>query len=160
MPSGPINLDPNGFYILLTDIGYERQFHWGLYLATSSTSGVIFHLTNNPTTGNKWAYQTKTSTNVPSSLNLLVALKVGVLDSDMHDAVGERLAQVPATNSSRYGNITCRVWVKEALFALNDEGYLTLTRSVDYIEDEATMQAAQNKSRQIRTAIRSSGSTA
>jgi hypothetical protein len=159
MPSSPMTFDANGLYILLTDIGSEIQFHWAFYLATSSSSGVIFQLINTVETGDTWQYQTKDSIGVPSSTNLLVGVKIAILDPLLHGPLGERLAQVSTGRSDRYGDITCRVWLKEALHELDDEGYIQLVKSVDFIEDEALMAAVENRPRNIRSVIKSSGST-
>jgi hypothetical protein len=32
MPSDEIIFERNGLYLLLSDIGAERQFHWGIYM--------------------------------------------------------------------------------------------------------------------------------
>ncbi|PSS12784.1 hypothetical protein M430DRAFT_29373 [Amorphotheca resinae ATCC 22711] len=160
MPSNLISFDVNGLYILLSDIGAESQFHWGLYLATASKEGIIFHVVNGPQTGYNWEYQRKKSYNVPSSLTLLVGMKIAVMEPLLHEALAERLDAVPVAPSSRYGAITCRVWVKEALHALDDEGYIKLTTTVDMIEDEVTFAATENKSHMRRTTARSRGSIA
>lgn len=56
------------------------------------------------------------------------------------------MAQIPIQYSARFReDITCRVWVKEALFALDDEGYIKLTKSVDAIDNEARSEAIKNK---------------
>jgi hypothetical protein len=160
MPSDPISLETNGLYLLLSDIGAERQFHWGFYLAKDPQNGVIFHLINGPHTGNKWQYQVKTNENVSNSLNLLVAMKIAVMDPVLHDPLAERLAGVPIQPSSRYGPITCRVWVKEALHVLDDYGYISLKAKVNDIEQEAIDEAVGNYLRDRRTVIKSNLSTA
>lgn len=155
MPKELLPFIPNGLYILLSDIGAELQFHWALYLALTSSTGITFHLINNLSTDNEWAYQTKESSGEP--INLLVAVMVAVLEPELHTALSERLATIPATASPRWGNITCRVWVKEALWTLNDEGYICLTKAVDFIEEEAVMEAAENRPRGIRSLVISEG---
>jgi hypothetical protein len=73
----------------------------------------------------------------------------------------DRLWQIPIAYSTQFHeSITCRVWLKEALFALDDEGYIKLTESVDDIEAEAKNLAMRNKSRGTKTVARSSGSQA
>ncbi|KAL1873745.1 hypothetical protein Plec18167_006263 [Paecilomyces lecythidis] len=155
MNSGDINLDPNGLYILLSDIGAEFRFHWGLYLAKESAYGTIFHVINGPHTGNKWEYQTKSSNRIPYSLNLLLAIKIAVIDPVLHDALAERLAQVPVRDSGRYGPVSCRVWLKEALEELDNEGYIALKAPVSQIEEDAINDAEDNRARRRRTVIKS-----
>lgn len=157
MPNNPLTFDANGLYIILTDIGAETQFHWAFYLAATSSKGTIFHLINTPETGDTWQYQTKGSEDVPSSVNLLVAIQIAVLEPILHSAFGDRLTQTP-TDGLRYGgNITRRIWLKAALYELDNEGYINLVRSVEYIEDEARMLAAENKPRDIRSVVKSTG---
>lgn len=159
-PREPLVFDTNGLYVLLTDIGAELQFHWGFYLATRPEEGMVFHLINNASTNNVWKYQAKFSTGVPNSLNLLFALKIAVLDPALHTALGDRLAQIPVAPSPRYGPITCRVWLKEALSELDNEGFIKLIKCVNKVEDEALMQAAENKPRRKRTILLSKCSAA
>lgn len=161
MPSDSLSFDTNGLYLLLSDIGAERQFHWGFYLAKSPTHGVIFQVVKGTyTTGDKWEYKTKPSINVPNSVNLLVGVKIAVLEPILHNALATRLAEIPVQDSSRYGAITCRVWIKEALQELDDEGYIKLKAKVNDIEEEAVDEAADNKQRERRTAFKSQLSVA
>lgn len=93
------------------------------------------------------------------SQRLLVALKIGVLNPILHEPLLDRLKEIPIAYSTRFHeSITCRVWLKEALFALDDEGYTKLTRSVNDIEVEARNLAIQNKSQGKKTISRSAGS--
>lgn len=158
-PSAPgddeISFDTNGLYILFSDIGAMSQFHWGLYLALSPNHGIVFHVVNNITTGGRWQYQTKTSTGVPSSRTLLLAMKIAVMDPSLHSSLVARLAAVPVTQS-----ITCRIWLKQALFDLDNEGYIKLTKEVDDIEMEGILFAEQNKALQQKSSMNSQGSQA
>ncbi|KAJ5420904.1 hypothetical protein N7465_003423 [Penicillium sp. CMV-2018d] len=151
----------NGLYILLSDRGDKSYaFHWGLYLHQATSLGFIYHLVNtvNSTT---WRFEPKPSQNVADSQALLVALRIGVLDSSLHQHFLDRLYQIPIADSVRFRErITCRVWLKEALFALDDEGYIKLSRGVNAIEAEANTLAIQNKSLGRRMVARSNGSQA
>ncbi|KFY81852.1 hypothetical protein V500_11023 [Pseudogymnoascus sp. VKM F-4518 (FW-2643)] len=142
------------YILFLSDIGSERQFHWGFYLATEPKSGIVYHVINGPQTGDRWQYQTKKSHNVPSSVNLLTAMKIAVIEPLLYEALAARLATVPVEDSSRYGLITCRVWLKEALHILDDEGYINLTGTVPLVEDEAVETAADNRPRGRRTVFK------
>lgn len=163
-----LHFETDGLYILLSDRGEDSygSFHWSLFLAKSNTTGTMFHLINatlidsiRAASASSWRYETKSSI-ASQSRRLLLALKVGVLEPVLQDAVGDRLAQVPIEEySTRFGeDVTCRVWLKEALFALNDEGYVTLTKSIDGIENEARFLAIRNQSNRRRTIVYS-GST-
>lgn len=154
-----LTFEVNGLYILLSDWGDKSYtFHWRFYLHQNPTSGSIYHLLNDidPTI---WRFEHLPDQSVIYDPSLLGALKIGVLDSILHAHFLERLGQIPLVDSVRFReSITCRVWLKEALFALDDEGYIILTRSVDDIEVEATNLALQNKSLGRRTVVRSIGS--
>ena len=78
----------------------------------------------------------------------------------LHDALAKRLTEIPVQPSSRYGPITCRVWVKEALEELDNEGYIKLQGKVNDIEQEAIDEAVGNKLRRKRTTIKSKLSAA
>lgn len=81
-------------------------------------------------------------------------LKIAVLDPILHQAFFHRLAQIPIVDSARYRErITCRVWLKEALYTLDDEGYISLTASVDDVESEARGLAMKNKSSGARKLV-------
>ncbi|KAI5787316.1 hypothetical protein EDC01DRAFT_661397 [Geopyxis carbonaria] len=155
-----LNFEPNSLYILLADRGADITFHWSFYLTVSSESGFFFHVLNSALNPNEWAYQTHamTSTNVPSTV--LLAVKVAVVEPVLHDALSERLGTVPLTRSPRYGDVTCRVWLKEALFVLDDEGYIKLTRDIELIENNAAFEAARNKVKRGRSVIKIDASEA
>ncbi|KAJ5371662.1 hypothetical protein N7517_003668 [Penicillium concentricum] len=154
-----LTFEINGLYILLSDRGDKSYtFHWRFYLHQGATSGSICHLLNDidPTI---WRFEYLPDQTVIYDPSLLGALKIGVLEPTLHAAFFERLQQIPIVDSVRFRErITCRVWLKEALFALDDEGYIILTRSVDDIEAEARNRALQNKSLGRRTVVTSSGS--
>ncbi|CAI7591950.1 unnamed protein product [Penicillium glandicola] len=144
-----LTFEVNGLYILLSDRDDKSYtFHWRLYLHQSTTSGSIYHLLNDvdPTI---WRFEHLSDQTVSYDKALLGALKIGVLDPILHVHLLELRFRE---------RITCRVWLKEALFALDDEGYIMLTRSVDDIEAEARNLGLQNKSLGRRTVIRSRGS--
>ncbi|OJJ42687.1 hypothetical protein ASPZODRAFT_1288721 [Penicilliopsis zonata CBS 506.65] len=160
-PSSRSTLDVNGLYILLSDRGgLSYLFHWGFYLHQSEKSGFIHHLVNHPGSS-EWVCLTQPSEEVVASPTFLAALKVGDLEPILHQPLGERLHRIPICHSTRFHeDITCRVWLKEALFALDDEGYIKLVKSVGDIEEEAKHLATRNKSLGRRTIALSGGSIA
>ncbi|KKZ64073.1 hypothetical protein EMCG_01569 [[Emmonsia] crescens] len=84
--------------------------------------GVVYHLINPPGT-TLWEYESKTTANVIESRSLLVALQVAVMEPVLHESLGDRLAEVRTGYSNRFHeNMTCRVWVKEALSDLDGYG--------------------------------------
>ncbi|KKZ68517.1 hypothetical protein EMCG_05801 [[Emmonsia] crescens] len=130
MDPHPLIFDPDSLYILLSDLGDAYRFHWGILLATTPTSGTIFHLIN-PDISNKtlWAYETKCSDMVASSARLLVGVKIAPLEPVLHAAAGDFLKEIPIADSQRFKeNISCRVWVLEALYELDNSGFINLSR--------------------------------
>lgn len=154
-PIQPLHFEPNGLYICLLDRGETYNFHWELYLAQTATTGVICHIVNDKGPS-LWEFQTIPTNELPSLHRLLVALKIGTIAPMMHRPLCNRLGLIPLDLfSARYGeSLTCRVWIKEALFALDDEGYVILAVNVADIDREANHHALIAKSqheRRIRT---------
>ncbi|KAJ5789757.1 uncharacterized protein N7518_006768 [Penicillium psychrosexuale] len=162
--ASPFEFEVNGLYILLSDRGNDvYTYHWGLYLHQATSSGFVYHLVNTANTANPtiWRFESKPSDDVMNSKRLLVALKIGVLDSSLHQHLLSRLYRIPIADSVRFREkITCRVWLKEALYVLDDEGYIKLTRSVSAIEGEANAIAMLNKMSGRRMVVSSKGSQA
>ncbi|CAG8252462.1 unnamed protein product [Penicillium nalgiovense] len=155
-----LTFEANGLYILLSDRGDKSYTsHWSLYLHQSPTSDTIYHLLND-TDPTIWRFEHLPDQTVLNDQTLLGALKIEMMDPILHAHFLERLRQIPIVDSVRFRErITCRVWLKEALFALDDEGYIMLTRSVDDIEADARDLALWGKSLR-RTVVRSCGSQA
>ncbi|OQD75154.1 hypothetical protein PENDEC_c008G02811 [Penicillium decumbens] len=151
----------NGLYILLSDRGEQSYtFHWALYLHQSTNSGFIYDLINEANS-TSWRFNQQTGQDARAFQRILVALKIGDLDPALHRSLLDRLKEIPIAYSTRFHeSITCRVWLKEALFALDDEGYIMLAKSVNEIETEATTLAMQNKTLGKQTVSRSVGSQA
>ncbi|KAK2765370.1 hypothetical protein FQN54_008216 [Arachnomyces sp. PD_36] len=151
-----LEFDINGLYVLLFDLGDGYRFHWQLFFAKSLDSGTVFHLTNPDTNPKAWVYETMESGVVVTSKDFLVGLKVAMMDLDLYEALEDRLRQIPIGYSTRFKEeITCRVWLKEALFGLDNEGYISLTNSVETIENEAKTAAMMNRYKQKRSIVRS-----
>ncbi|KAB8278612.1 hypothetical protein BDV30DRAFT_233575 [Aspergillus minisclerotigenes] len=130
-----LTFEANGLYLLLSDRGDNYTFHWGLYLAKSQPEGEVFHIVN-AQNSTEWIYESQTSKT-------------------------DRLSQIPLEDSTYFNEkITCRVWVKEALYALDDEGYIKLTTSIGEIEQEAKTQAMLNRNLGRKTTSKSRGSQA
>ncbi|PYI33267.1 hypothetical protein BP00DRAFT_424121 [Aspergillus indologenus CBS 114.80] len=145
----PLTHKLNTLSLHLLDRGSPSTFHWILYLSTSPTQGQTFHLINAPGS-DVWTFDSQTTGDITHGSRLLVALELGEIEPALHTALAERLAQVPVGYSTRFREaMTCRVWVKEALFALEEEGYLFLpvggVQGVDRIEEEARGWAMRNR---------------
>lgn len=92
---------------------------------------------------------------------LIVAIKIGIIEPGLHQTLLDRLEQILIAYSTRFHeSITCLVWLKEAIFSLDDEGYIQLTQTVDEIEAEARITAIHNKSMGQRGVSRNKGTLA
>lgn len=151
--SEPLQFDIDGLYIILTDLGYETLYHWGLYLAQSPSHGLIFHMINGPRTGGEWEYQSKTSNNVPYSKSLLVAVKIAVIEPSLQHALVDALAEVSVESPTN-----CRVWIQRALHDLNQLGFVSFHERIQEIEEEASDLAFKNKTRKEQSVEKSRGS--
>lgn len=150
--AAPFVFDTNGLYIILTDMGIETLYHWGLYLAQSSRNGLIFHMINSPITGGKWEYQSKPNDGTPYSKTLLVAVKIAVIDVDLHQPLADTLAEVPVDPP-----INCRVWLHRALHEIHQRGFVQLNQPILDIENEASDLAFKNKTHNEQSVERSAG---
>ncbi|KAF2014396.1 hypothetical protein BU24DRAFT_410145 [Aaosphaeria arxii CBS 175.79] len=139
MPLEPLPLDANGLYILLENIGYENSFHWGFYLATSSSDGYIIHMTYNEAT-TAWIFEEKLTSDVGNSPSLLVAVKIAVVEQTLQHHLVSRLRSA----NRHLPALTCRTWLMNALKELDDEGYISLIKSARFIEGECIQAAATN----------------
>ena len=157
MTTEPLNFDQNGLYMLFSDLGDGYRFHWQLYLATSPDFGTIFHLNNPEGNGTTWIFEVKPNSHERDIPNLVLATKIANMEPILYEALKCRLEQLPIEYSSRFReNITCRVWVKEALFALDDEGYIQLLNGAERLEKEVTTTAMMNRFHRRRTVTKSS----
>ncbi|EEH06669.1 conserved hypothetical protein [Histoplasma capsulatum G186AR] len=105
----------------------------------TNPTGTLFELTNpNPSNEKLWTYRTTLLTSFTNRHNPLCALKISnvepLLQADFHAL----LATIPVIPySQRFGEETsCRVWLKEALYELDQSGFIQLVRPVEEIEME------------------------
>lgn len=102
----------------------------------------------------------KVNKDLEASKTLLFASKIAVLDPTLHQPLAEQLAAVPITSSPRYGSVSCRVWVKEALATLDDTGFIKLTEHLDIIETHLIDKAEEHRGMGVRNVEKNSGSQA
>lgn len=156
MASAPLLFEPNAVYVLLLDRGETYNFHWEIYLASTATHGTIFYITND-STPTKWEHKREFTSAMPQQQRLILALRVGTVEPLLHSAMADRLALIPTTlPSTRFREpMTSRVWVKEALFLLDNEGYLNLGAGPTDVEAEAKHFGMLGKSKNERRVLRS-----
>ncbi|ESZ96855.1 hypothetical protein SBOR_2776 [Sclerotinia borealis F-4128] len=158
----PIPLDPASLYIILNDIGDQVEFHWALYLAKSPTektgTGNLYHATNRLGVS-KFIFQEKVDSNLNSSVNFLVAVKIGDIEPYLWDSLGNMLHppdQHPDGKMPIDDSTNCRSWVVKALELLDDYGYIKLKgESITKIQDQCRRAAADNWTSRERTVEKS-----
>ncbi|EEP76254.1 predicted protein [Uncinocarpus reesii 1704] len=132
--AGEVKIEPKGLYIVLWNTGMPDKYHWGLLVATDHESGILFHQT---LIGFDWKYVVETK-NVQYSKSLLVALKVGAVESIDDQWIAAIKTCVRETKVT--GLFTCRTWAMAALFDLADGGFIGLSPEwpkIQEIEQEA-----------------------
>lgn len=151
--------DVDGLYIILSKQDVPDRYHWGIYFHTGP-SGWIYHCTR---VADSWFLDSHLSTNIIYSLSMVAALKIAIVDHpQMKDALKARIPQVPLSNTTRYGPLTCRTWVLRVVDELNIEGHISLKpgTSVENVEAEATLKATRAAANSTQTIDKSSFSIA
>ncbi|TGO53507.1 hypothetical protein BCON_0122g00240 [Botryotinia convoluta] len=135
-----LQFDVNGLYILLSNPMERFTYHWGLYLCTRPGAGRIYHVSNAET--GIWRILP-----IKDNYTLMYAMKIAVIDDYTQQALEDRISQVPVEDN-QFGTLTCRTWVLEALWILNEEGHIKFTNEVRMIEEEALDRANENALRE------------
>lgn len=138
------NFTPFSIYIVLKLRSVAPPFHWGIYIPTAPTSatstssnapGRLWHAANR--TGD-WNLEAEETTGLPFDMAFCTALRVGDVSTadrgaaavdDMWTACQRTLDAVPADGvpSPNTGEkFSCRVWVQDALLALETEGIVNI----------------------------------
>lgn len=96
--------EPNSFYILLLNLDHHCHFEWQLFLALTTTTGQLFHRTNDPGSVG-WEYKSEMA-DMSTNGRLVIALQIGVIGPVLHAALATRLGLVPLTGfSGRYRDL-------------------------------------------------------
>ncbi|MCJ1257496.1 hypothetical protein MMC24_005322 [Lignoscripta atroalba] len=120
----------NAIYVILSSRGAGSGFHWGIFLPTASPEGYVWHATNRE---GGWKLEHKKSKQVPFSLTLILSYKVGTVNGDTWDACFNALNSVPAAGQPSVNTqerFCCRIWVKDALQALDNNRVIALTMGI------------------------------
>lgn len=148
-----LKFEANGLYLFLSERCHKLTFHWGLYLAKTADVGIVYHLLSN---GDVWSFETEPGDNLVRSRSFSLALKIAIIEPALHGLVSECLEAIPIQRySSRFReDVTCRVWVKEALYELDQSGLIKLVWPISRIETDAAVKASMardNLRREILT---------
>jgi len=149
----PIGIDDevpfenSGIYIILSAVPSEAHlFHWGLYISVNG--GQIYHARNDGP-DRTWKVEAKNRDTLIASKSMRLAMKIGTVKSSAQaDEADELLRAVPVAKHGEYmekyrERFTCRIWVREALDALNGAKIVQFECSTEDIQDEATSVASR-----------------
>ncbi|EGX89805.1 hypothetical protein CCM_08058 [Cordyceps militaris CM01] len=149
----PLHLDVNALYVVLSTQSAGNACHWVLYLHISPRRGWAFHITN--LASPHWEYRCdEACDDMAASQTVVAAVKVAAdLVPEMHDALRARLGRdarpvVRLEDTPRFGRLTCRTWLLQALYELDNEGYISVLPgyAVHDVAEEAASLAAANQS--------------
>lgn len=146
MSSATVDLENNSIYIFLNLRGAEPGFHWGLFVPTNKPYGEVYHAVNR--TGS-WSLEILTANRIPNDMSLCLCYKVGMVIGQNWQRFGDTLKEVAASGhpSPNTGEaFSCRVWLKDALTALNNVDIIHLTKDVREIEQVVVEMAEANRS--------------
>ncbi|KAK2766083.1 hypothetical protein FQN54_007598 [Arachnomyces sp. PD_36] len=135
---GP-KVEKNGLYMLLWDTDIKDKYHWGLFVAQTEISGILFHQTNGP----DWKFVIEPE-NTTLSENLLAGLKLGVLEGSTEDWILSVKECVRGVSVDEGEEFTCRTWALAAVYELGDCGFIGMMPDwgkVRFIEEEANRLA-------------------
>lgn len=134
-------------YVLLSSRGAQPGFHWGIFMPTASPDGHVWHATNRE---GGWKLEHKTSANIPFSMSLVLAYKIGTVNQSAQKNCLDILNRVDASGLSSRSTgeeFSCRVWVKDAIITLHNNHIIVLNETVDAIEAKLTSRANAHKSK-------------
>ncbi|EGX94378.1 hypothetical protein CCM_02649 [Cordyceps militaris CM01] len=149
-----INFDIDSLYVILSEQSQPNSWHWGIYLHVDEAGGWIFHIRNSA--HEPWYFEHKRSETIMTSKTIMVALRVAIIrPKDMHGAlqsfIGTTQSRIGMADPNQFGRLTCRTWVMQALYQLDQSGYISIMPgyTVQDIEFEADRSAELNS--EIRT---------
>ncbi|KAK2813965.1 hypothetical protein FQN50_000366 [Emmonsiellopsis sp. PD_5] len=138
-----VRVEERGLYMVLWDTGVANKYHWGLVIAQTNTSGVLYHQT---LSGVQWRFVMENK-NLSLSKSILVALKVGVLEKT-NDEWLAAVKGIVRDVTVKDGNLTCRTWALAALYELASAGFIGMQPNwihIHEIEEEAKKLAEDSK---------------
>lgn len=137
-PNASLKIEKNGLYMLMSNTGLPDKYHWGLLVATSDDSGILFH---EVLSGLEWKLVIGPKS-LSETSDLLTALKLGVIE-DISEKWIDRMKEC-VRGVRVQGELTCRTWALTTLYELANEGFIGMIADWDRIrsiEQEARFLA-------------------
>lgn len=141
------NYEDYSIYVILSSRGALPGFHWGIFIPTATPAGHVWHATNRE---GGWKLDPKPSANVPFSMSLVLAYKIGsvnqsTLQTCMSVLNGVAANGRPSPNTGE--EFSCRVWVKDAIIALHNNHIIALREAISSIEAKLMNRANAHKAK-------------
>ncbi|KAK2788906.1 hypothetical protein FQN51_002859 [Onygenales sp. PD_10] len=129
-------VDTNGLYLLLSSTELRDEYHWGLLVAQSEASGILYQ---QALAGLDWKFIVEpTDLAASPDHNLLLALKIGIIEKTNDEWIQAIKACVRSVEVE--GQFTCRTWALAAVYQLASQGFIGMQPewvNVFRIEEEA-----------------------
>lgn len=137
MPSREViaaQYENNSIYVILSSRGALPGFHWGIYIPTKPPDGQVWHATNRE---GGWKLERKNSANVPFSMSLVVAYKIGSVSPSDWESCQDILSGVaadgrPSPNTGEESD--CQTWAMDAIMALESNKIVTLAATLTELQ--------------------------
>ncbi|KAH6644463.1 hypothetical protein C7974DRAFT_419947 [Boeremia exigua] len=129
-------------YVLLNLRGALPGFHWSLFVPTSKPLGQVWHATNR---SGGWWMETKSTSKIPGSVSLCVALELAPCAPQDWDKLCTTLGSVACGEANSGEPFNCVMWVKDAIIALHDAGVIRLKNGVETIKDIGEMAVEEGE---------------
>ncbi|KAJ4149968.1 hypothetical protein LMH87_010740 [Akanthomyces muscarius] len=149
-PGIQLHLDVNALYVILSTQSANNACHWALYLHIGPRLGWVFHITNMGCVS--WEYRCDEATEMTCSATAVSAVKIADMTPEMHEALRQRIGldsrpAVKLQDTEQFGPLTCRTWLLQAPYELDNEGYISVLPgySVKDVGEEASSLASTNQ---------------
>ncbi|KAL9115225.1 MAG: hypothetical protein Q9227_001019 [Pyrenula ochraceoflavens] len=138
-------IEDGSIYVTLSLRGAQPGFHWGVFVPMKKPKGDFWHAVNY---SGGWSLEIKTTARIATSRSLCLLFKVGTVTNQNWDEFKATLGNVPGTGQPSLNTqeaFTCRIWVKDALVALQNAGFICLTKPIDAIEQAAVKEGEDHR---------------
>ncbi|KAH7910986.1 hypothetical protein BJ138DRAFT_1063969 [Hygrophoropsis aurantiaca] len=138
----------------------DGKFHWAIIIPVGYKQAQKFHITN--LHGPSWVFES-VSEMVSASETACIVAKIGSLGIHTVEDINNRVKNIPliSTAADSAEPFTCRIWVRYAVRALHDTGYincpnvLALENEIRVVGESNDAETIQGKGYKLYTASNS-----
>ncbi|KAL2885368.1 FAD binding domain family protein [Ceratocystis lukuohia] len=153
-PSSPepaFNFDPQTLYLLVSTTSHKPScpHHWSLLISRSTSEGDLLEPTE--ADNKRWAFSSTQKSaaqmqTMATDGTLLLATKLADVEEMLHPSLCSRVGRVPITKTNSHGDsFSSRLWCKQVLGELENEGYIDLKLKPSEIDFEVVQQVNGNQ---------------